>query len=97
MCGRPRYITIPTVIRAHKVSTNSGGFRCCCFAEGHIKTPPSLPQGLRVNADADAYVETLQIIPMEHPTPPYSTPHFTPISPPFHPHFTPISPPLSSN
>ncbi|KAM3172537.1 hypothetical protein ACTXT7_014320, partial [Hymenolepis weldensis] len=35
-------------------------------SEGHIMTPQFLPQGLRVNADvdadADAYVETLQTI-----------------------------------
>ncbi|KAM3176032.1 hypothetical protein ACTXT7_007300 [Hymenolepis weldensis] len=28
--------------------------------EGHIMTPPALPQGLRVNADAVAHVETIQ-------------------------------------
>ncbi|KAM3187090.1 hypothetical protein ACTXT7_003000 [Hymenolepis weldensis] len=29
-------------------------------SEGHIMTPQFPPQGLRVNADADAHVETLQ-------------------------------------
>ncbi|KAM3170916.1 hypothetical protein ACTXT7_017650 [Hymenolepis weldensis] len=31
-------------------------------SEEHIMTPPFFPQELRVNPDADAYVETLQII-----------------------------------
>ncbi|KAM3182946.1 hypothetical protein ACTXT7_011316 [Hymenolepis weldensis] len=31
-------------------------------SEGHVMTPQSFPLGLRVNADADAYVKTLQII-----------------------------------
>ncbi|KAM3182913.1 hypothetical protein ACTXT7_011397 [Hymenolepis weldensis] len=30
--------------------------------EGHIVTPPFFPQGLRVNADTDAYVKALQTI-----------------------------------
>ncbi|KAM3181028.1 hypothetical protein ACTXT7_015151 [Hymenolepis weldensis] len=30
--------------------------------EGHIMSPPFFPHGLRVNASADAYMETLQTV-----------------------------------
>ncbi|KAM3186988.1 hypothetical protein ACTXT7_003223 [Hymenolepis weldensis] len=35
--------------------------------EGHIMTPQFFPQGLRVNADVDAYVETLQTVVVRPP------------------------------
>ncbi|KAM3173945.1 hypothetical protein ACTXT7_011529 [Hymenolepis weldensis] len=36
-------------------------------SEGHIITPPLLPQGLRVSGDANAYVGTLQTIVVKSP------------------------------
>ncbi|KAM3184332.1 hypothetical protein ACTXT7_008548 [Hymenolepis weldensis] len=47
---------VPNVMHAHEVYTNTD------VREGHIMTPPLFPQGPRVNAVADAYVKTLQII-----------------------------------
>ncbi|KAM3180055.1 hypothetical protein ACTXT7_017051 [Hymenolepis weldensis] len=62
MWGWADPIEIPTIVHAHEVSSNGDGFRCCCYGEGHIMTPPFFPQGLGVNAAVHAYVETLQII-----------------------------------
>ncbi|KAM3173902.1 hypothetical protein ACTXT7_011644 [Hymenolepis weldensis] len=50
-CVRTDPTEVPTVMQAHEAWSNR-----------HIMTPPFFPQGLRVNADADAYVETLRTI-----------------------------------
>ncbi|KAM3187042.1 hypothetical protein ACTXT7_003072 [Hymenolepis weldensis] len=50
---------VPTVIHVHEFSNNGDGV---ISREGPIMTPQFLPQGLRVSADADACMETLQTI-----------------------------------
>ncbi|KAM3171465.1 hypothetical protein ACTXT7_016572 [Hymenolepis weldensis] len=47
-----------TVMHAYEVSSNSD----VVSSKGHVVTPHIYPQDFRVNADTDAYVETLQTI-----------------------------------
>ncbi|KAM3171500.1 hypothetical protein ACTXT7_016503 [Hymenolepis weldensis] len=51
------YAEVPNVMHAHEVSSSSQW-----RGREHTMSPQFFLQGLRVNADADAYVETLQTI-----------------------------------
>ncbi|KAM3172148.1 hypothetical protein ACTXT7_015146 [Hymenolepis weldensis] len=53
----------PITMHEREVSSNSDGLRCCEGSErGALHDSSIFLKDLSVNADADAYVETLQII-----------------------------------
>ncbi|KAM3185466.1 hypothetical protein ACTXT7_006273 [Hymenolepis weldensis] len=52
-------MTIPTAVMLFDIVVKA--------SEGHLMTSPLFPQGLRVNADTDAHVETLPIIVVKPP------------------------------